>query len=340
MKRHLRSSTSFSARRPGSHRGAASAAASSASHERWLVSYADFITLLFAFFTTMYAISTVDAQKLAPMASSLQRAFDSMPGDGVLAAGGPAGAGSASARPRVAEPVVVMSTGKTLSEIRTQLSRELADAVAAGRLELSDDPRGLVLSLPEGATFDVGRAEVSGSARELIARIAETLRPLDNAIRIEGHTDDIPIHTARYGSNWELSTARASAVVAFLIETHSFGPERLSAAGYGEFHPRVANDSTANRARNRRVDIVVLNSASAEQEPRHHVKTRSAQVAPRSPRGGLEPGEAESSSDAATTKTKKSTTKVTKNTQDGFVSFVTFVVAATSDSAPMCEVRA
>lgn len=267
------------------------AGGSSGSHERWLVSYADFITLLFAFFTTMYAISTVDARKLAPMAASLQKAFDSRPGDGVLASGGPAGAGMDSARPRVADPVVIMATGKRLSEVRAQLAKELADAVASGRLELSEDPRGLVLSLPEGATFDVGRAEVSASARDLIARLAATLRPLGNAIRIEGHTDDIPIHTARYGSNWELSTARASAVVAFVIETHGFGPERLSAAGYGEFHPRVANDSAENRARNRRVDIVVLNPASAEQEPQHHADTRPAQVAPRSPRGGLEPGE-------------------------------------------------
>jgi chemotaxis protein MotB len=271
---------SFTPRPSGSH--------GSSGHDRWLVSYADFITLLFAFFTTMYAISTVDAQKLAPMASSLQRAFDSMPGDGVLASGGPAGAGMASGRPRAADPVAVMATGKTLSEVRAYLARELADAVASGRLELSEDPRGLVLSLPEGATFDVGRAEVSASARELIARLAQTLQPLGNAIRIEGHTDDVPIHTARYGSNWELSTARASAVVAFLIETHGFAPGRLSAAGYGEFHPRVANDSNENRARNRRVDIVVLNPATAEEEP-HQAATRPAEVAPSSLRGGLGP---------------------------------------------------
>jgi len=300
-----------------------------ASHERWLVSYADFITLLFAFFTTMYAISTVDAQKLAPMASSLQRAFDTLPGDGVLLSGGPAGAGAASARPRVADPVVVMETGKTgktLGEIRTQLANELADAVASGRLELSDDPRGLVLSLPEGATFDVGRAEVSASARELIARIAGTLRPLGNAIRIEGHTDDTPIHTARYGSNWELSTARASAVVALLIETHGFGPERLSAAGYGEFHPRVANDSTENRARNRRVDIVVLNSASAEQEPRRPAETRPAEVAPRSPRGDREPAGATTATKPLATKvTKSPATKDTKTTREDQKDFVTFV---------------
>jgi chemotaxis protein MotB len=280
------------------------------------VSYADFITLLFAFFTTMYAISTVDARKLAPMASSLQKAFDSeAAAEGVLASGGPAGAGSASARPRVADPVVVMEkgkTGKTLSEIRAQLGKELGDAVALGRLELSDDPRGLVLSLPEGATFDVGRAEVSASARDLMARIAETLRPLDNAIRIEGHTDDTPIHTARYGSNWELSTARASAVVAYLIETHAFGPERLSAAGYGEFHPRVANDSAENRARNRRVDIVVLNSASAAQEPPATKATTSS----------------------ATKDTK--ITKVTNQSQKSFVTFVTFVADTSCASWPTC----
>jgi hypothetical protein len=119
-----------------------------------------------------------------------------------------------------------------------------------------------------------------------MARLAKTLRPLGNSIRIEGHTDDRPIHTARYSSNWELSTARASAVVAFLIETHDFAPGRLSAAGYGEFHPRVANDSPTNRARNRRVDIVILNSASAAQEPRDVAEGRPAQAAPGSRRAG------------------------------------------------------
>jgi chemotaxis protein MotB len=92
----------------------------------------------------------------------------------------------------------------------------------------------------------------------VIGRVAATVKDAPNPIRIEGHTDDVPIRTARYGSNWELSTARASAVVAYLIQEVGIEPRRLSAAGYGEFHPRVANDTQENRARNRRIDIVVL----------------------------------------------------------------------------------
>ena len=88
--------------------------------------------------------------------------------------------------------------------------------------------------------------------------MANAVRPTSSSIRIEGHTDNVPIRTARYSSNWELSTARASAVVAYLVESSGFDPARLSAAGYGEFHPRVANDTPENRARNRRIDIVIL----------------------------------------------------------------------------------
>jgi chemotaxis protein MotB len=224
-------------------------------HDRWLVSYADFITLLFAFFTTMSAISTVDADKLAPVASSLQDAFDAAPP--------PAPA----AGPSLVPPVEVVPRRESLARVRADLARDLADAIASGRLDLASDPRGLVVSLPEGATFAVGSADVTPEAGELITRLAATLRPLDNALRIEGHTDDVPIHTPRFRSNWELSTGRAAAVIALLIEREGFDPTRLSAAGYAEFRPRVPNDSPRNRARNRRVDIVVLEEPDAAGEP-------------------------------------------------------------------------
>lgn len=237
----------------------------STAHDRWLVSYADLITLMFAFFTVMYAISTVDADKLTPAANSLQSAFATVPGPASAVVAGEA----KSERPTpVMAPVrVTASSATTLDHVRRRLDVELADAVESGRLDIAEDVRGLVLSLPVEATFASGSADVQPDARALIARLAAALQPLGNAVRIEGHTDDLPIHTPRYGSNWELSTARASAVVAFLIDTAHVSPARLSAAGYGEFHPRVPNDSTVNRARNRRVDIVVLNAAALEDEP-------------------------------------------------------------------------
>jgi chemotaxis protein MotB len=119
-----------------------------------------------------------------------------------------------------------------------------------------------VVSLPESATFAPASTEVTDGARELIARVAAAVEPFGHSLRIEGHTDDVPIRTRAFQSNWELSTARASTVIRFLIERVAFDPRRLSAAGYGEFHPRVANDSPANRARNRRVDIVIVETPS------------------------------------------------------------------------------
>jgi chemotaxis protein MotB len=218
--------------------------------DRWLLSYADFVTLLFAVFVSMYAVSTVDADKLEPAASSFRVAFE-----GETQAAGPMPLREGGAL--LTEPAPAK-----LDDVRSELSRQLADAIAAGRLDLIQDGRGLVVSLPESATFAPASTEVTDGARELIARVAAAVEPFGHSLRIEGHTDDVPIRTRAFQSNWELSTARASTVIRFLIERVAFDPRRLSAAGYGEFHPRVANDSPANRARNRRVDIVIVETPS------------------------------------------------------------------------------
>ena len=126
-----------------------------------------------------------------------------------------------------------------MARVREQIEKELAGAIAAGQLEVGIDGRGLVLSLPESATFPVATADVTPAAQAVVDRVAATLEPLAVTVRIEGHTDDTPIRTARFSSNWELSTARASAVVARFIDQR-LDPRRLSAAGYGEFHPRSA----------------------------------------------------------------------------------------------------
>jgi chemotaxis protein MotB len=225
-----------------------------AGHDRWLVSYADLVTLLLALFTTLYAASTIDARKFDPLAVSLRDAFDAQPVHAIASNGG---------KPTIVPPVEIVSRVAALEEVRSRLARELDDAVRAERLEITTDGRGLVISLPVQATFGVGAADVTPDARALIARVAARLAPLPNLIRVEGHTDDVPIRTSRYASNWELSTARASAVVAFLIQSEGIDPGRLSASGYGEFHPRVPNDSPGNRARNRRIDLVVLDAFAA-----------------------------------------------------------------------------
>lgn len=230
--------------------------APAASHERWLVSYADFITLLFAFFTTMYAISTVDARKLSTMVDSMQQAFDS------------SGMAVPTPKPPVPRPPGATSAAALTTEQRERaLAQRLRERLAGSAVDVEIDHRGVVVSMREAGSFPTGSADLSAVARDVLAELAATLGTDDSmALRVEGHTDDVPIQTGRFRSNWELSTARATSVVTYLVEQVGVAPRRLSAAGYGQFHPRVANASDADRARNRRVDIVILNEETAAAE--------------------------------------------------------------------------
>ena len=214
------------------------------------MSYADFITLMFAFFTTLYAASTVDAAHWSTVASGLNQAIT-----------------HTESTPREAKSLTVGGDGvlpgdRALVEMR----RELRDVLDLNELRLTEDRRGLVLSIPEAGAFPAGSSEISAAANELMSRIARALQRIPNAVRVEGHTDGTPIHTARFASNWELSTARATSVVEYLIERGGIAPARLSAAGYAEFHPVADNQDTATRFRNRRVDIIILNSATQSAE--------------------------------------------------------------------------
>jgi chemotaxis protein MotB len=254
------------------------------------VSYADFITLLFAFFTTLYAISTVDLQKMHHLVSSLQVAFDTKGIAGAVHQTGLSSEPSMSVKtdtlregvnaPTLAAgvadlpklpPKVLAELGRgyleaTLSDVRRRLDENLKPAVLDGRVSLGIDRRGLVVSIRESGTFRTGSAEISDGMRPLIGEVGAALKTIDNFVRVEGHTDDIPIHTARFASNWDLSTARATAVVAYLVQDLGLTAGRLSAAGYAEFHPRVPNADGASRATNRRVDIVILNQTTTEAE--------------------------------------------------------------------------
>ncbi len=225
------------------------------SHERWLVSYADFITLLFAFFTTMYAISTVDAQKMSKMVASMQLALQ---GDPAAPAPVPLTVG-------LPQPVMPPRLD-SLVDLRQQLAARLQHQIRQGNVEIGVDSRGLVVSIREAGSFASGSAELSDGARALLTDIAAPLLELSQPIRIEGHTDDTPIRTSRFRSNWELSTARATQVISYLQNELGLPAARLSAAGYGEFHPRVPNASPAARAENRRVDLVILNAATSTAE--------------------------------------------------------------------------
>jgi chemotaxis protein MotB len=237
-------------------------------HERWLVSYADFVTLLFAVFVAMYAMSNIDAKKLETMVSSLQEAFSPS---------------EAAALEKLAKDGHILSATKPppklskgagpggevgLGEVRERIRAGLAQDILQKRVEIEMDRRGLVISIREAGSFALGSSDLSPDAQAILQQIGITLGEVNNRIRVEGHTDDVPIHTARYASNWELSTARATNVVAFFLAHSEVRPERLSAAGYAEFYPRVPNSSEGGRARNRRVDLVILNpSTETAEEP-------------------------------------------------------------------------
>lgn len=251
--------------------------ASHANHERWLVSYADFITLLFAFFVVLYASSQVDKRKVGKLALAIQVAFQEM---GIFQASttqvpitpdSPMPFNKVQAIenvPRTASlgriasrPDGMLGGGAEngdLAELETELQTALAAEIKRKEIAMRREPDGLVISLREVGFFESGSAQMKSASQPAFDRIATMLRQRDYRLRIEGHTDDVPIHTARFSSNWELSTARATEIVRLLIVRDGFAPDRLSAAGYAEYHPIVSNGSAEGRGLNRRVDVVIL----------------------------------------------------------------------------------
>lgn len=224
--------------------------------DRWLVSYADLITLLLAFFASAYAVSDLDAAKVEPAALAIRRAF----GRHETVRLEPVAPAAVVPPVRIDDPP--RSEPPADTTLSDRLRSVLADEIARGRARVVTSRNDLVLSLPEAATYESGRAELNADARRVLARFADVLVETGLEARVEGHTDDVPISSPRYSSNWELSTARASGVVAVLVG-RGVDPVRLSAAGYGEFHPRVPNLTAAGRTLNRRVDIVLVGGALA-----------------------------------------------------------------------------
>ena len=221
------------------------------SHERWLVSYADFVTLLFAFFVVMYASSQIDQRKAGRLSVAIESAFQQM---GIFQSeahhrGKAALHTSGSRNPGQAE---------NLANIRGELQSALATEIKRGEAALHMEPDGLVISLREAGFFDSGSATIKEQGQDAFGRVAEILQQHAYALRIEGHTDTVPIHTARFASNWELSTARATEVIKILVERYGIPAGRLSAAGYAEFHPVAGNETSKGRQLNRRVDVVIL----------------------------------------------------------------------------------
>ena len=228
-------------------------------HDRWLVSYADFITLLFGFFVVLYAFARADQKKQAQVAQAIDSAFHSM---GVFPGSDQGASAQDAAHPgNVAmgeELLTPMQVKYDLDRIRHDLAETLAKQIATHTVALEMGRDGLVISLREAGFFDSGSATPKAEALPTLRQIADRLGATPYDLRIEGHTDNVPIHNAEFDSNWELSAARATHIARLFLEMKAIPPDRLSAAGYAEFHPVASNDTAAGRAENRRVDLVVL----------------------------------------------------------------------------------
>jgi chemotaxis protein MotB len=236
-------------------------------HERWLVSYADFITLLFAFFVVLFASSQSDKKKQTQLAAAIQNAFTPMAmfeAHSKTPAITPGSAASSTTAPipiqlplPTADQIAAQAAAtETEAFIGKMLAEKRPANLPPGSITMRTTQEGLVISLHEAGFFASGSSEVRPSSMDLLTRLAAALPP--GLLRVEGHTDNVPIHTAQFASNWELSTARATTIARLLLDHPNIQPANLSAAGYAEFHPVASNATEAGRAQNRRVDIILL----------------------------------------------------------------------------------
>jgi chemotaxis protein MotB len=243
-------------------------------HERWLVSYADFITLLFAFFVMMYAHSQTDKQR----AQQISKAFREAMQEGKLSQTLSRLIGStppASMSGKVADHTLdrVETAARTedppiaLLPSLQQLQQTLRSEIASGKVVLRMEQRGLVISLLEATFFPSGGDIIESATLPTLDRIAEELRKVPNPLRLEGHTDSIPIRTPRFRSNWELSAARGIAMLELFQTRFGIPHSRMAIAGYADTAPVASNQTLEGRSRNRRVDIVVLNQLALQSEP-------------------------------------------------------------------------
>jgi len=245
-------------------------------HERWLVSYADFITLLFAFFVVMFASSQTDKARAKQVSEAVEKALDhgssiSMPPAVAKVLGGTVddkGQGNAMMKgPGGAQRALKDAPPENVIELMPSLERlnkELAEEIREGKLEIRMEPRGLVISLRQSAFFSSGTDTLDQSNLPIIGKLAELIATLPNSIQLEGHTDSIPIHNARFKSNWELSCARAIAVLETFCGTFQLSRARFSVVGRADTVPIDSNENPEGRARNRRVDVVIVNSLKIE----------------------------------------------------------------------------
>jgi len=236
--------------------------------ERWLVSYSDFITLLFAFFVVMYAISTLNEGKYRVLSDSLVSAFRHerivSPAGNVIAPLTPLPHSGPHALPRPADLARVQRE-QELKGLASKIPDALHPLVQTGQVRLAQTPRGLAVEINASVLFAPAQAMLQPASITALQAVAQVLADADNAVQVEGHTDNVPIGTPQYPSNWELASARASAVVRLFIAS-GVAAGRLTAISLADNRPVESNDSSDGRARNRRVTLLILADAASGQD--------------------------------------------------------------------------
>lgn len=230
-------------------------------HERWLVSYADFITLLFAFFVVMYAISSVNTGKYRVLSDALGSAFGRAPilpptrSQMEMAIGGQPRLFSNQKRENA-----VRKEKEQLTDIARDIQKALAPLVSQGKVHVTQSSRGINVEINASVLFATGEAKLTGDSGQALRAVAAVLKNDKHALQVEGYTDNVPISTPQFASNWELSAVRASSVVRLLIDS-GIDEGRLIAVGHGANDPVGPNDTLEGRSRNRRVEVMILSGA-------------------------------------------------------------------------------
>ncbi len=244
----------------------------SENQDRWLITYSDLITLLMIFFVIMYAMSKVDVAKFMTLTQSLAAALHNeqkiplkdLGSTGLVVPANPTNQGDKTQHPIPPTSATKTQNDKALDNLFNQVKSYIATHNLNGNVTIVNQQRGVQITLRDVVLFNTGQATVLPQAQKLLQGLVPFFQSLNNPIVIEGYTDNVPINTPQFPSNWELSSARAINVVRFLV-SQGISPPRLSGVGYGQYHPVVPNTSAANRAINRRINIVILRTVQNTQ---------------------------------------------------------------------------
>ncbi|TZE83347.1 OmpA/MotB family protein [Calorimonas adulescens] len=227
--------------------------------KEWMNTYADLMSLLLTFFVMIFSLSTIDMNKYQALIQSLQGYL------GIVKEGHTLQNTAAQLETQGSAGSNVAATNtnfEDIADVYNDIQTYIEQSNLSNSVQVTINERGILIRFVDTALFDTGKADIKPEAKEILKNVGEIIKRADKPIRVEGHTDNVPIHNEKFPSNWELSTARATNVVKYFIENVGMDPSTLSAAGYGEYHPVADNQTEEGRAKNRRVDIIIVNGSS------------------------------------------------------------------------------